>query len=435
MSERRVFLFLQGPPSRFWFELADELEKAGHRCLRVNLSAGDWLFWRKRGAIDYRGDFKGWRAWLTGLIEREGVTDILYYADRLPYHVIACEIARERGLYVTAVEFGYLRPDWITVERDGMSTYSHFPTDPHVIRAIADGAPEPDFEVKYPYTFFQEAYHEVIYNLVALFFSWIFYPRYFHDKYYNPLKDYLSTLWRLVRDRWQRKYAKRVMREITLGPRPFYIFALQLQSDYQIRDNSPYTRLHEAIEETVASFARSAPLGTVLVFKVHPLDNGLERWNRVVMAAARRHNVRPRVRLIDGGNLNRLVETALGTIVVNSTTGLYSIRAGCPLMVLGIAVFDIPGLTFQGSLDDFWTTAEPPDEELRQKFIRALAATTQVKGTFYHREGRRVAIAEMVRRLEKRLVNEPGAYVDPPPRFEKALRLGMRIGSGHLPTE
>ncbi|MEJ1158266.1 capsule biosynthesis protein [Prosthecomicrobium sp. N25] len=427
MSERRVFLFLQGPPSRFWYELAEALDAAGHKTLRVNLSAGDWLYWRKRGAINYRGSFKAWRSWLEALIEREGVTDILYYADRLPYHVVANEIARQRGIYVTAVEFGYLRPDWITVERDGMSTYSHFPNDPEIIRRIADHAPDPDFEIKYPYTFFQEASNEVIYNLASLFLSWMSFPRYHADKYYNPLKDYLSTLWRLIRDRWQRKYAKRVMREVILGPRPFYIFALQLQSDYQIRDNSPYSRLHEAIDQTIASFARNAPLGTVLVFKVHPLDNGLERWQKVVMASARRHDVRPRVRVIDGGNLNRLVETALGTILVNSTVGLYAIRAGCPLMVLGVAVFDIPGLTFQGTLDEFWTEAEPPDEELRLKFIRALAATTQVKGSFYNREGRKVAIAEMVRRLEARTVNEPGAFIDPPPRLEKARRLGMRV--------
>lgn len=427
MVERRVFLFLQGPPSRFWVELATALDAAGQRTIRVNLSAGDWLFWPKRGALNYRGSLADWRGWLERLVEREGVTDILYYADRLPYHVIANDIARERGLYVSAVEFGYLRPDWITLERDGMSTWSHFPNDPDTIRAVAATAPEPDLEVKYPYTFTQEATNEVIYNLVAMFYSWLFFPRYNADKYYNPLKDYLSTLWRLVRDRWQRKYAKRVMREIILGPRPFYIFALQLQSDYQIRDNSPYTRLHEAIEETVASFARAAPLDTVLVFKVHPLDNGLERWKSVVMAAARRHDVRKRVRLIDGGNLNRLVETALGTIVVNSTVGLYAIRAGCPLMVLGIAVFDIPGLTFQGPLDDFWATAEPPDEELRLQFVRALAVSTQVKGSFYNKAGRKVAIAEVVDRLLQRRVNEPGGYVDPPPRLEKAKRLGMRV--------
>ncbi|KPL55083.1 capsule biosynthesis protein [Prosthecomicrobium hirschii] len=427
MSERRVFLFLQGPPSRFWYELANGLEAAGQKTVRVNLSAGDWLYWLKSGAYNYRGSFKNWRGWLEQLIEREGVTDILYYADRLPYHVVAQEIAKARGLYVTAVEFGYLRPDWITVERNGMSTYSHFPNDPETIRAIAAAAPDPDLVIKYPYTFTQEATAEVIYNLVALFFSWIFFPRYFADKYYNPLKDYLSTLLRLIRERWQRKYAKRVMREVILGPRPFYIFALQLQSDYQIRDNSPYKRLHEAIDQTVASFARSAPPNTVLVFKVHPLDNGIERWNKVVMAAARRHNVRPRVRLIDGGNLNRLVETARGTIVVNSTVGLYAIRAGCPLIVLGVAVFDIPGLTFQGSLDQFWTEAEAPDEELRLQFIRALATTTQVKGSFYNKAGRKVAIAEVVQRLIERRVNEPGAFVDPPPRMEKARRLGMKV--------
>jgi capsular polysaccharide export protein len=407
-------------------ELARALEKAGHKTVRVNLSAGDWLFWRKSGAINYRGDFKGWRAFLEDLIDREGVTDILYYADRLPYHITAQRIARRRGLDVTSVEFGYLRPDWITVERDGMSTHSHFPSEPEAIRAIAAAAPDADMVVRYPYTFFQEASAEVIYNLTAVFFR-SFYPRYSDDKYYHPLHDYLSTLWRLVKERWQRKYAKRVMREVILGPRPFYIFALQLQSDYQIRDNSPFAHIAEAIDLTVASFARAAPSDTVLIFKVHPLDNGIERWRRKVISIAKKHGVRTRVRVIDGGNLNRLVETARGTIVINSTVGLYAIRAACPLLVLGIAVFDIPGLSHQGPIDDFWTKAETPDQTLRAALVKALASTIQIKGSFYNKEGRAAAIAEIVRRLETRTVNEPGGYVDPPPRLEKARRLGMKV--------
>ena len=94
----RRALFLQGPPTVFWTELAAEFEAQGHAALRVNLSTADRLMWRRPGAADYRGTLSGWRAWIAAHLERERITDVLYYADRLPYHVVAAEEAERRGI-------------------------------------------------------------------------------------------------------------------------------------------------------------------------------------------------------------------------------------------------------------------------------------------------------------------------------------------------
>jgi capsular polysaccharide export protein len=167
-SETTSILFLQGPPSTFWRALADAFEAEGVATHRVNLSLGDQLYWRKRGAINYRGSFKRWAGFLEALIKREGVTDILYYADQLPYHGVAREIGHRLGVRCHAMEFGYLRPDWITLERDGMGRLSHFPNDPEIIRAIGKQVPEPDMHVLYRHTFEQEAFNEVVYNLTPI---------------------------------------------------------------------------------------------------------------------------------------------------------------------------------------------------------------------------------------------------------------------------
>nr|MCU0820769.1 capsular biosynthesis protein [Beijerinckiaceae bacterium] len=73
-------------------------------------------------------------------------------------------------------------------------------------------------------------------------------------------------------------------------------------------------------------------------------------------------------------------------------------------------------LTHQGSLDEFWVSPEPVDASLAQDFVKALAATIQVKGDFYDPMGRKAAISEIVRRVLDNRVNEPGAFIDPPPR-------------------
>jgi capsular polysaccharide export protein len=156
-----------------------------------------------------------------------------------------------------------------------------------------------------------------------------------------------------------------------------------------------------------------------------PHDNSREAWPRIVAAAAARHGVSLRVDTIDGGDLDGLLAAARGMVTVNSTVGLHAIRVRCPLKVLGIAIYDIPGLTHQGSLDEFWIAPQPIDAQLAAAFVRALAGTIQVKGSFHDPAGRGAAIAEIVRRLETEQVNEPDAFVPHPPRLARARQLGI----------
>lgn len=422
----RTVLLLQGPPSTFWMHLAAGFEAAGHRVLHINLCAGDLLTWRRRGAINYRGRFRDWRSWLEALCRREGVTDILYYADRLPYHVEARRVARDLGIEAVAMEFGYLRPSWITLEKEGMGVYSHFPADPDRIRAAAAGlAPAPP-GTAYRYTFATEAWHEVTYNL-ALVFGRPLYPFYRHDKYDHPVVEYLSWLVKLALARPAAARAERIAAEWTASGRPFNLVALQLQGDYQIRDNSQYDTLAEMLTGVIGSFAAHAPADRRLLVKVHPLDNGMRSWRRIVGRIAATAGVGERVEVIDGADLHALIKASEGVVVVNSTVGLHALRLNAPTKAMGVAVFDMPGLTHQGPLDGFWTAPEPVDQDLAAALVKFMAASIQVQGSFYNPEGRVVAIAEIVRRVAGGLVNEPGGYVAVPPRLEHARRIGVAV--------
>ena len=421
-SQSPVILFLQGPPSAFWPELARGFEARGAKTLRVNFSAGDWLYWRKGGAINYRGTLGDWPDFLETLIEQNGVTDILYYTDRLPYHVEAARVAAQFGVNCYSIEFGYLRPDWLTLERGGMGSYSHFPVDPDVIRAVASQVPKPDLSVRYTHTFGQEAVNEVAYNL-ATYFGKPFYHRYDADKYYDPFIEYLLWLPRFVMAGRAKRHAEAVSSQTS--NQPFWLLGMQLQSDYQVRANSHYPHLADMLGDVIGSFAAHAPAGHRLLIKQHPLDNGWETWDKVALRIARTFGVEDRIWFIDGGDLTSLIARSEGVVIVNSTVGLHSIQAGRPTKVLGMAIYDIPGLTHQGSLDSFWISPEPVDETLVQALVAALAATIQVKGNFYNKAGRALAATEIVERVLNGRVNEPGAFVTPPPRLAKAL---MRRG-------
>ena len=86
-------------------------------------------------------------------------------------------------------------------------------------------------------------------------------------------------------------------------------------------------------------------------------------------------------------------------VVVNSTTGLSALHHGRPVTVLGSAIFDMPGLTFQGPLDRFWQEKTPPDPELFRAFRRVVLTPAQVNGSFFTEAGIALAIEGALERI------------------------------------
>jgi capsular polysaccharide export protein len=400
----------------FWRELGAAFAANGHRVLKINCNFGEQWYWRRLSAWNYRGRFINWPRYLRRFIAARNVTDIIYYADRFPYHVAAAELARELGVRTFVVENGYLRPDWITLEREGMSAYSHFPSDPEKIRRIAAQVPEPELAERYVHRPFAEDFHEANYHNIEFLFRTHF-PFYRSDRDTNTFVNLASSLRRRFRRKERDRHADAAIRQLIEEKRPFFLVAMQTQGDYQIRGNSPYTDIRETIEEVIASFAAQAASSDTLVFKLHPHDNAITNWPQSIARSAARKGIGERVQTIDGGNLQTLLAMARGVVTVNSTVGLRAIRAGCPVKCLGAAIYDMPGLTHQDALDTFWNAPAAVDRQLAEAFVRAINGTIQVKGSFYHPEGRRAAIAEIVKRIENDAVNRPDAYDERPPRL------------------
>ena len=162
MTERKTFLFLQGHPTFFWVALGDALKAAGHRVLKVRLSGMDLVYWPRRGAVSYRGRRENWRPWLEDYLRREAVTDVLYFADRHPWNVDALAAAKSVGVRAWTAEFGYLRPDWLTLEPEAMGAFSRFPKDRETIMALGAGDDDPTSGVtEYPSGFVDEALSDI----------------------------------------------------------------------------------------------------------------------------------------------------------------------------------------------------------------------------------------------------------------------------------
>jgi capsular polysaccharide export protein len=240
--------------------------------------------------------------------------------------------------------------------------------------------------------------NEVTFNLAGALFFWP-YPRFDGQAHYHPLAEYLSWARRLPGGAARARKGDAAIARLGAATGPVFAVALQLESDRQIRDNAPFDGQREMIAEVLTSFKDHAPDGAQIVFKTHPLDNGLERWPGEVARAARKLGIADRVEVIEGGSLDDLLKLCRGVVATNSTVGLHAIRAGRPVVTLGRAIYDIPGLTHQGPLAQFWSAPQGADPEFADAFMRALAGTIQIRGSFYAPEGRREAAAEIVARI------------------------------------
>jgi capsular polysaccharide export protein len=405
----RSVLFLQGPISSFFDRLGRALIARGHRVHRVNFHFGDQLFWRLP-ATHFRGRFADWRGFVAGLLDQHQITDLVLHGDRRPYHIIAAEEARARGIAVIVTDLGYLRPDWITLEYDGMTTYSRFPRDPATIRALAAEFPEPAQGPRFHTPFWLIAALDVAYNL-GLVFGRPLYPHYRYHSICHPFAEYAGWLW----SRAKRRFAPQHKGGVQAQPGSYFLVPLQLATDFQIRAHSPFREVREAVREIIASFAASGSRRD-LIFVVHPLDNGLIGWSRLIARLAGQFGVAEQVLALHGGTPAELLCNAAGVVTINSTVGVTALREGVPVKTLGNAVFDIAGLTCQAPLDAFWHDPQPPDPELLAAFLRALIGTTQVKGGYYERTSQDCAIDGIVERLEQRPYPLPALSAATPPR-------------------
>ena len=114
-----------------------------------------------------------------------------------------------------------------------------------------------------------------------------------------------------------------------------------------------------------------------------------------------------RVHVIPRGRLPDLLAAAHGLVTVNSTAATSAMVLGKPVKLLGQAVYDVPGLSFQEDLDAFWTEAEAPDPVLLGAFLALLCGAHMVRGAFHQDSGLAAAVAEAVTRLDQGRINRP----------------------------
>ena len=377
-------LLLQGPVGPFFRRFSEELQAHGTEVTKVNFSPGDDLFYRGNHVIRFRQPMDEWPHFFRSLLKDKQIDAIFLFGDCRPMHKQAVRIARERGISVWVFEEGYLRPNYITLERGGVNGNSSLPKDPDFYRKASKTLAIPSKPKPVGHTFAHSAVYAAL-NALALTFFWWRYPHYRHHRNINAFMQTFCWVRSFFRKVWYSTREKHLLTKVQKNWSSQYFFVpLQVHCDAQL-EHSPYGTIEEFIDDVISSFVDNAPPDTLLLFKHHPHDRPYRDYGRYLRKLSTSYHCTDRIVYVHDLHLPTLLKNARGVITMNSTVGTSALFHKTPVKTLGDAVYNMPGLTYQGELASFFQDPGTVDNELYHCFASWLQATNQVNGSFYKR--------------------------------------------------
>lgn len=408
MIVQRNFLFLQGPHGPFFRQLARKLRAAGAQTLRVGFNAGDSAFWwRSPGYIPFRGTPAQWPAALAEILASHHITDVVVYGDTRPVHAEALRQAKALGLRVHVFEEGYMRPYWITYERDGSNGHSALMDIS--VDAMRARLARTSTDIPTPPSHWGDMRQHIFYGAVYHWFVMFRnggYPN-FRPHRALPIRQeailYSKRLLLMPLLALQRAY---VTRKIKAGAYPYHMALLQLEHDASFQAHSPFDDMQSFLKLVVAGFAKGAPAHHHLVLKAHPLENGQAPLRHILRTLATEHGLSNRVHYVRGGKLGALLDDAQSAVTVNSTAGQQVLWRGIPLKTFGTSVYDKPEFISDQPLAAFYANPDRPNVQAYRDYRQFLLQTSQIPGGYYSRKGR----TQLMRILVDRLLAPTGPY-------------------------
>lgn len=389
LPQKPRVILLQGPVGPFFRHLQQHLELSGLNVWRICFNAGDRLYAPRRNRIDFAGSLEEWEAWFAAFLAEGKFTQIILFGSSRPAHRVARTVAKAAGVEVLSLEEGYIRPGYVTVERDGNNADS--PIAGKLPPQDFVPPPEPQGDVTDYNSFRAMAAHAALYYLIRELFStrkerWLFHRR---ISLIPEIGYWIRNAWRRVAGQG-RNFAT-IQHLLEHHHHRYFLIPLQVAADSQMGEAARGWTTPRLIAETIASFARSAPRGYRLVFKIHPMERGRSNDRRFIMQAAEALGIGPQVDVIDTGSIGLLTRHSAGMITINSTSGLSAIYHGVPLMVLGDAIYRNEALavcaTEPTAFNEFWTIGHSGQRKTRVKYLSWIRTDCLVPGDFYAARG------------------------------------------------
>ncbi|MGR6870848.1 capsule biosynthesis protein [Pseudomonas sp. HK3] len=369
-------LLLQGPLGPFFDHLAESFIQVGLDVHKIHFNAGDQSYYKHNHAVSFSGRPDQWPHFLARFIRDNNIQLVMAYGDCRFYHHEAKRICLNNDIQYIALEEGYLRPNYITLEEGGVNGHSpikHLGVDAYQPMHIIHD------EVVMPGNFLKRARYAAAYYIQSTLKKMGF-PDYLHHRCYSALSEALF---------WIRAYARKQLYKFTESSAAriarkgdFFLVPLQVHNDAQIAFHSQYESIEHFIQEVMLSFALNQG-SERLVIKHHPMDRGHVNYAAYIKTLAKDLGISEHVTYIHDQHLPTLLKACKGVVTINSTTALQAFYHQAPVKVMGNAFFNMPGLTDQKALAEFWVSPQKPDAEFSDRFRAYLLDYGQINGSFY----------------------------------------------------
>lgn len=384
--QNKNILFLQGPIGPFFKNLDLRFRSKGARTFKITLNTADWLFSNKDNTYPFKGRRDEWIPFIEAFLKEKKIDKIFLFGDCRFYQSHAIAVSIKLGIDVFVFEEGYIRPDFVTMERYGVNNFSKISRDPEFYASLEDDYLETPAVLPSQPKYRRMAFAAIFYYLASHLCT-LCYPRYIHHREPSAVKEFFWW-WKNMFSKAKYKLTEKGLLGRLTGElsKKYYFVPLQTYNDFQLTEHSDFDTIEDFITEVLHSYAKYAPKETSLVIKHHPADRGRKNYEAFISALSNELGISDRVIIMHDVHLPSCLKNAIGTVTINSTVGISSLFHKIPTLTLGDAIYNIKGLTSQGMpLDEFWGNYEVPDNELFLKFRNYLVQTTQLNGSFYGR--------------------------------------------------
>ncbi|MDR1460649.1 MAG: capsular biosynthesis protein [Campylobacteraceae bacterium] len=367
----------------FFKRLDKLLRKKGAVTYKIAFNAADWLFSNKDNVISYKDTPKKWEKFVEDFLITKSINKIFLFGDCRFYQKTTIKVAVKLGVEVFVFEEGYIRPDYVTMEKWGVNGNSKLPKS----KSFYENLPEVLEQQKtlpMNNSLYSMIMSAIIYYFVANVFSFL-YPHYIHHRSFSATKEAFcgarNFTRKIIYALKNRPYNNRLKNDLS---KKYFFVPLQTYTDAQIKKHSLLKNMEEFIEIVLISFANFADKNHFIVFKHHPFDRGRKNYTNYINNLAKKLNIEKRVIILFELCIPNTLKNALGTVTINSTIGFSSLYYCTPTITLGKAIYNIKGLTCKGmDLDDFWKSPYPPNVELFKKFRAFIIKNSQINSCFY----------------------------------------------------
>lgn len=372
LKASQAVLLLQGPVGPFFDRLSQWLTAKNKQVQRIVFSGGDLHDCQVIKPIKFAGQLQEWRTFFAAQCVQLKIDVVVLFGQSRVYHQQALQEVNQLGIQVIVLEEGYFRPGFMTMELDGVNGNSTT-----LDRFSWDGVPEDIISATDKHPFLNSTYFAAKHYAHMLLGHWQF-PSYEHHRHRSP--GYYFGYWMYS---WFRKWSHlkldiRKQKQLLDSKAYFYFVPLQFEGDAQLKLFSRYSSVEEFLAELIRSFSLHAPKPALLVFREHPHGRGMGGYRSFIRQIAKSYGVDSRIVYLVEGDTPVLVKHSAGVITVNSTVGVRALKSQVPLKVMGAAIYQQPGLVFDGELDEFWCRAIPAKPEQAEDFVLQLKNLTQV---------------------------------------------------------